>query len=160
MKRNRVFAYTDGSSQENPGIGGMAFVITNWDKSKIITKQRKFLDITTNNQAELLATIEATEWFLENCNTSDYLVLMTDSRYCSSGFNDLMDKWAANNWKDSKMKNRLNVAMWKRLYNLKLKGKGRIHFHWIKGHSGDEFNEMADIMSYEVWQRWLRKNKT
>lgn len=149
-KSDRIFAYTDGSSQENPGIGGMAFVITNWNKTQILKKHRKFLDITTNNQAELLATIEATEWFLNNFDESKYLVIMTDSRYCSSGFNDEINKRSSTG---------PNTSMWKRLRNLKNKGQGRVHFQWIRGHTGDIYNEMADQMSYEVWQRWLRKNK-
>lgn len=158
-KKNRIFIFTDGSSRTNPGIGGLAFVATNWNKEKILKKYRKFLEETTNNQAELLAIIEGIEWFLEHFDGDRYLVVNTDSRYCSCGFNNHIEKWASNNWKDGKMNDRKNIDLWKRLHKLKIKAKGRVYLQWIKGHNGNEYNEMADIMSYEVWQRWLRRNK-
>jgi ribonuclease HI len=155
-KKNRLLAYTDGSTQTNPGIGGYAYVITSWDRKKIIRKFTKHVeDEVTNNQMELLATIEAVDWFLENTNKK-YLVLNTDSRYCSEGYNNWMEKWKLNNWKTTKGQVK-NLDLWKRLYDLKTKSEGRVIFNWIKGHNGDKFNTMAHNLSYYVWKNKINK---
>ena len=156
-KKNRIFIYTDGSSHSKVGPGGFGYVATNWNKTEILRKHARFLDTTTNNQAELLATIEGCEWFLDEFDKDKYLVVMTDSRYCSSGYNEYIDKWHADNWITPEGKPRLNSVMWKRMYDLKIRSENRIHFQWVKGKSGDEFNDMAHDLAYNIWKPKLEK---
>ena len=159
-KQNRIFAYTDGSTQHNPGIGGYAAVMVDWNKENILHTYSEFIDITTNNQVELLATIYSVEWFLKNYTEEDsYLVVMSDSKYCTLGYNNRMDYWSTVNWKNVKGKNIKNLYLWQQLYDLKRKAGDRVFFQWIKGHSGDEFNDQADEMCRNEWQRWLKRNK-
>ncbi|MCO6500251.1 MAG: hypothetical protein J5I47_07735 [Vicingus serpentipes] len=157
-KKSRIFIYTDGSCQDSRGsIGGLAYIALNWNRTEVVRRYSKLLDVTTNNQAELQAIIEGIEWFLQNFEDDRYLVVMTDSRYCTEGYNVYLEGWAANDWKVSGNKKRLNYVLWERLMNLKKKSKGRVHIQWIKGHSKDSFNDQAHELSYNVWKNWLEK---
>lgn len=156
-KKFRIFAYTDGSCRNSPDIGGLGFVATNWDKTEILKEYSKFLDLTTNNQAELLAIIYAVEWFLRTFDKTKYLVIVTDSRYCSSGYNELLDGWVKDGFKTNKSNtnHKLNLNLWERLYNLIGEDRYRINIQWERGHSGDYYNDKAHELSYNVWQKCL-----
>lgn len=156
---DRIIAFTDGSTQYNPGVGGYASVIVDHDKENIIHQHSEFLEITTNNQAELLATIYSVEWFIKNYDSDKYLVVMSDSKYCTIGFNDRVDFWATKDWRTVKGDYIKNLLLWKRLYNLKKERRDNIFFQWVKGHSGNKFNELADNLCRGVWQQKLKELK-
>lgn len=162
-KAKRYFAYTDGSVREPQGYGGSAYLITNHDKSDILYRWCEFFEIATNNQMELIATIEAVHWFLDNVRDEEsYLVVVTDSRYCEKGFNEWMDGWASRNWKTTSNKPPKNFLLWKNLYTLKHLDQleGRVFFQWVKGHSGDTHNEIVDDMCRDIWRKELKNKKT
>lgn len=160
MKKNRILVYTDGSTYENPGVGGFAYVALNWNKSEIIRKYSKFLDITTNNQAELLAIIYSVEWFLDNYSEGKELIIFSDSEISVKGASEWMYRWDKENWikknpVTGKCYPRPNKKLWIRLYESVIKNKDRIHFNWIRGHNGDTYNELADKLSYDAWKKLL-----
>lgn len=151
---SRIVVYTDGSTKENPGLGAYGFVAV--DKDEVIYRSGEFVNMMTNNQAELLATISAIEWFIKKYDSSTLLVIKTDSKYCYSGFNVWMEKWIKKDWKRADGKDVANIELWKKLLVYKEK-YSNIKFEWIKGHSGNKFNDMVDEMCKKIWKKKEKK---
>ena len=137
--------YTDGACVGNPGPGGWAAVIlVNESKTELFGGER----LTTNNRMELMAAIKA----LEYCENQDkkepslnYIKIFTDSNYVKEGITVWINNWEKNNWKTSDKKNVKNVDLWKKLKEL-IKFK-KIQWEWIKGHSDNPMNDLADRLA-------------
>ena len=143
-----VKIYTDGACTGNPGPGGWATVI-------LIENQKKELfggeKLTTNNRMELTAAIKGLE-FLQSQEKKQLslteIKIYTDSVYLKDGITIWLDNWEKNNWKTSDKKNVKNIDLWKKLKDL-TKTK-QIEWFWIRGHSGDPMNELADRLAKEA----------
>ena len=140
-----VKIYTDGACVGNPGPGGWAAVIlTDKDKKQIFGGEK----LTTNNRMELTAAIKALEYCSEkegNQPSLKQILVYTDSSYVKEGITVWINKWEKNNWKTADKKNVKNVDLWKKLKDL-TKSK-QIEWYWIKGHSGDPMNDLADKLA-------------
>jgi ribonuclease HI len=130
--------YTDGSCLGNPGNGGWAAIINDQDKITKISGNKKN---TTNNQMELMAAIEA----LKKIPPKQEVQLYTDSKYVKMGITEWIQKWSKNNWKTSSKKKVKNLELWLELN--KIAKKHKIEWFWVKGHSGDTFNEEVDALA-------------
>ena len=132
--------YTDGACSGNPGAGGWAAII--FDKSSGQKSHRVGGEIeTTNNRMELRAIIEA----LESLPKASSLVVFTDSKYVINGIESWIVKWKTNNWLGSNKKKIKNKDLWKRLDNLS--SQFQIKWNWVRGHSGDKYNEEVDRLA-------------
>ena len=137
--------YTDGSCAGNPGPGGWAAIILTEAGKKELSGGEK---LTTNNRMELTATIRALEYcntFKEKQPSLKYIKIYTDSTYVKDGITVWINNWEKNNWKTSDKKNVKNVDLWKKLKEL-IKEK-QIEWCWIKGHSDDPMNDLADKLA-------------
>ena len=140
--------YTDGACVGNPGPGGWAAVIFIENEKKELfggTAQ------TTNNRMELTAAIKA----LEYCNAQEgklpslkQIKIYTDSTYLKEGITVWINNWEKNNWKTADKKNVKNVDLWKKLKEL-IKSN-QVEWYWIKGHSNDPMNNLADKLAKEA----------
>ena len=130
--------YTDGSCIGNPGKGGWAAIILNDGKKTEIKGSEKN---TTNNQMELRAAIEALKALNEPCIVN----LTTDSKYVMQGITSWINNWKKNNWKNSAKKDVKNKDLWIELD--KYVSKHNVKWNWVKGHSGHEKNEIADLLA-------------
>ena len=137
--------YTDGACTGNPGPGGWAAIIlTEKSKKEIFGGER----LTTNNRMELTAAIKALEYCSKNEERQLSLKeinIFTDSTYVKEGITKWIKNWEKNNWKTSDKKNVKNVDLWKRLKELV--NSNQVEWHWIKGHSKDPMNELADQLA-------------
>jgi len=133
-----VIIYTDGACRGNPGSGGWGALIKFNDSEKEIYGGIKY---TTNNQMELTAAIEGLRVLKESCNVDLY----TDSKYVMDGISDWIKKWKKNNWKTASKKDVKNKELWQKLDELISCHK--VQWHWVKGHSGDPGNEVADFLA-------------
>ena len=134
----QVIMYTDGACRGNPGPGGWGALITSEGSTKEVFGGK--LD-ATNNQMELSAAIEGLAALKEPCNVD----LFTDSKYVMDGITQWIHNWKKNNWRTAAKKDVKNKELWQRLdelINVHL-----VQWHWVKGHSGDEGNEMADLLA-------------
>ena len=134
----QVIMYTDGACRGNPGPGGWGALITFEGSTKEVFGGK--LDVT-NNQMELSAAIEGLAALKEPCNVD----LFTDSKYVMDGITQWIHNWKKNNWRTAAKKDVKNKELWQRLdelINFHL-----VQWHWVKGHSGDEGNEMADLLA-------------
>ena len=75
---NKITIYTDGACSGNPGKGGWGAVLIQNKEEKYLSGSNKF---TTNNQMELIATIEALKSIVKPSN----ITLYTDSQYVKNG---------------------------------------------------------------------------
>ena len=129
--------YTDGACSGNPGRGGWGFIIINNDN---ISEYYGGEQETTNNRMEMTAIIQA----LNTCNNNNKLIY-TDSKYVINGINEWLPKWKQNNWKTASKKEVKNKDLWKKLDQLV--SNNNINFYYVKGHSGDEYNDRADYLA-------------
>ena len=133
-----VNIYTDGACRGNPGPGGWGVLIEYQDNEKEYFGGNKN---TTNNQMELQAAIEGLKLLREECIVN----LTTDSKYVMQGITSWIKKWKINKWKNSNKKDVKNKELWIELDKLCMKHD--VRWNWVKGHTGHEQNEIADILA-------------
>ena len=136
MNKKTVTIYTDGACSGNPGPGGWGAILNYKGTEKEISGGEKQ---TTNNRMELTAVIKALSALRESC----IVELYSDSKYVI----DALEKgwalgWRKKNWIKSDKKPALNPDLWAEL--LELTAKHEMHYHWVKGHADNEFNERCD----------------
>ena len=117
--------YTDGACIGNPGPGGWGVVILQENDNFFLSGGEKN---TTNNRMEITAVIEG----LKNVDSKD-LTVYSDSTYV---INTITKGWKKNK----------NQDLWEILE--KLVSEKNVKWEWVKGHSGNEFNEKADKLAY------------
>ena len=121
---NEVTIYTDGACSGNPGKGG-------WGAILIYAKEKKYMSgskqLTTNNQMELTATIEALKAILKPSN----IALYTDSQYVKNGITSWIFNWKKNGWKTANKKPVANKDLWIELE--KYVDFHSVNWFWVKG---------------------------
>ena len=138
---NKVVIYTDGACRGNPGPGGWGAILSYQGNEK---KLKGFDPETTNNRMELMAVIEALRSLKRGCAVELY----TDSKYVLQGINDWIVNWKKNGWKTAAKKPVKNVDLWQQLDEQS--AQHEINWHWVKGHSGNPGNEMADQLANDA----------
>ena len=141
VKKNKITIYTDGACRGNPGPGGWGAVLTSRDYEKTL---KGFEHNTTNNRMELTAAIMA----LAAIKTSANVELFTDSTYVKNGITEWIAGWKAKNWRTSTRKMVKNVDLWKDLDEMS--ARHEVEWKWVRGHSGDVGNELADQLANEA----------
>ena len=123
MVSDKIHVYTDGACTGNPGNGGWGvYIELNNESVKLSGSEES----TTNNRMELKAVIEAL-------------------KYVMQGIQEWIKNWKINNWKTSQKKPVKNKELWQELDELV--SNRTIEWQWVKGHSGDFGNEMADKLA-------------
>jgi len=135
-----VTLYTDGACKGNPGLGGWGAVLIFGEHQKHLKGGEK---ITTNNRMEMTAVIEALKALKGPCAID----LFTDSQYVMRGVKEWMTNWKKSGWKTAGKQPVKNVDLW--LMIDELIQHHAIQWHWVKGHSGDPGNELADALANE-----------
>ena len=133
--------WTDGACSGNPGPGGWGALIKYDSSTKEISGSEKN---TTNNRMEMMAVIEA----LKYIDTESKINIYTDSKYVKEGITNWIIGWKKNNWKNSKKNDVKNKDLWVELDILSQ--KHNISWNWVKGHSGNIENDIADKLATEA----------
>ena len=138
----KYIIYTDGACSGNPGPGGWAAIILDEKKNQInISGKEKS---TTNNRMELMAPIMA----LKKVKRSSKIVVYTDSTYLKNGITLWIKNWKKNGWKNANKKSVKNKDLWILLN--KISEKHSINWKWVKAHTGNTYNELADKLATEA----------
>ena len=140
--------YIDGSSKGNPGPGGAGIVLTDASTQKILGTLGIPLGYVTNNQAEFLALKHAL-LELQRRGLSEHLnKILTDSQLVVGIFSQ---SWRA----------RANLELVMEIRDL-LKEFPQLTFAYVRGHNGNQGNELADSLAQEAAesQKGIKRQST
>jgi ribonuclease HI len=131
----RIVVATDGSSLGNPGPAGWAWVISKdcWEAGGIPR--------ATNQAAELFAILSA----LRSIPRHIHIHFRTDSQYALKICSVWMAGWKANGWKKKDNGEIANLKIVKEIDRLIGMREKPPTWEWVKGHSGNKLNEVADL---------------
>ena len=105
---------------------------------------------TTNNRMELTAVISALEVLKEPCRVE----LWSDSKYVIDALEKGWAKgWQKRGWVKSDKKPALNPDLWEKL--LQLTGIHELHYHWVKGHAENPYNNRCDELAVAESRKFL-----
>jgi ribonuclease HI len=135
---DKVYIFTDGACRGNPGEGGWGAILQSNNHEKEING---YSENTTNNIMELTAVIKSLQALKKTCD----VILTTDSKYVKNGITTWIHNWKKNGWKTASKKSVKNKELWILLDEECRKHK--VTWEWIKGHSGHELNERADLLA-------------
>jgi len=131
--------YTDGACKGNPGPGGWGWVVPGGRRSN------GGEPLTTNQRMELAAVLDALR------QLSGSVIVVSDSTYVVNCFRDGWWKgWIKRGWRNSKKEPVANRDLWEPLIDLYRSRADEIEFRWVKGHAGNEWNELADELAVEA----------
>jgi ribonuclease HI len=134
-----VDIWTDGACSGNPGPGGWGAVLRYGARSRELCGGEPAG--TTNNRMELMAAIQA----LESLTRPTTVRLHTDSTYVRSGITKWLPNWKRNGWRTADKKPVKNADLWQRLEAAT--HRHQVQWLWVKGHAGNEGNELADALA-------------
>lgn len=132
--------YTDGACSGNPGPGGWAWVVPDGRYGSGGEPN------TTNQRMELKAALEAVR------SLDGPLEIISDSTYVVNCFRDRWwEGWLTRGWVNSKKEPVANRDLWEPL--IELYQHRDVKFTWVKGHSGNQWNDEADRLAVEAAQK-------
>ncbi|MBS1847583.1 MAG: ribonuclease HI [Actinobacteria bacterium] len=137
-----VVVYTDGACSGNPGPGGWAWVVPDGPWASGAEPH------TTNQRMEITAAYEALEAI------SGPVDIVSDSTYVVKCFNDRWwAGWQRRGWKNAAGKPVANRDLWEPFIEAVNRRTGEVRFRWVKGHSGDRWNDRVDELAVEACRR-------
>jgi ribonuclease HI len=131
-----IIIYTDGSAKGNPGPGGYGAILMSGDHQLELSQGYR---LTTNNRMELMAVIAALQALKkENLQVQIY----SDSQYVVKAVKEgWLKKWMATDFRGGKK----NADLWRIFHQLSQ--QQHLHFHWVKGHADNEYNNRCDQLA-------------
>lgn len=132
--------FTDGACSGNPGPGGWAWIEPDgqWAAG--------FDPDTTNQRMELTAVLRACERF------EDPLHIVSDSTYVVNCWRDRWwSGWLKRNWRNSRKDPVANRDLWEQVVP-HFRDRPGLRLQWVKGHSGDRWNDLADRLAVGALQ--------
>ena len=142
MKKDKIKIYIDGAARGNPGPAGWGVVFL--VKNEVFLELGGHLDHATNNQMELTSAIEAFKYVKKHkiITQGSPVEVFADSKYVILGITEWIFNWERNGWRNAAKKPVLNRELWEKLYELTKEIK--ITWSYVKGHSGDKWNDRVD----------------
>ncbi len=135
-----VIVYTDGACRGNPGPGGWAWAVPGGRYASGADPH------TTNQRMEIMAALEALRTLTPDASAG--IEVVSDSTYVVKCFTDGWWRgWLRRNWKNSQNKPVANRDLWEPLIELALSSEAVVRFRWVKGHSGDQWNDRVDELA-------------
>ena len=143
-----VTLYTDGACSGNPGPGGWAAILIYQGYKKELAGGEAE---TTNNRMELIGVIEGLRALKEPCSVD----LWSDSRYVIDALEKgWAERWRQNGWMRSKKEEAKNPELWEEL--LQLTEKHKLHYHWVKGHADNPWNNRCDMLAVQQRDKYSK----
>lgn len=142
-----ITVFVDGACSGNPGFGNWGFVAVDSKTDKVIAAGAgDGLERTTNNEMELTAILVALKTYGVNQDAFQYPVVYTDSNYAYKTLTEWYHSWKRNGWKRPKNQPVANLELIQEYDALWESGK-RIELQWVRGHNGNQYNEIADKLA-------------
>ena len=139
VKVMSIHLYTDGACTVGAN-GGWAVVSTT---KKVL--HYGGAESTTNNEMELFAVFDALSYCTENKDSDIHIY--SDSQYTIGCMTQWASNWEKKGWK--KKGGIKNLELIQEMYYLlkELEAMTSVTFHKVQGHSGNEFNDIADSLA-------------
>jgi len=138
----KLVVYTDGSCLGNPGPGGWAWAVPAGPYASGADPR------TTNQRMEITAALEALRSLGGAVGDSGAIEVASDSTYVVNCFrNRWWQGWLRRGWRNSQGKPVANRDLWEPLLELALAPGSVVTFRWVKGHSGDRWNDVVDELA-------------
>ena len=137
LKQDTLYIFTDGSCYPNPGPGGWGAILLYNGHLRL---EYGGSEGETNNTMELRAILEGLR------ARKDHRVptlLFTDSQYCVNALTKWWKGWEKRGWTTSSGSPVKNQDLIREIIHQ----ADQVSFKWIKGHSGQTFNEAADRLA-------------
>ena len=138
VDEENIFAvFTDGSADNmrEPHYGGAAFVIVDSKANELIDKYSEGFKHTSNNKMELHAIIQA----MKTLPDDSRCCIFTDSKYCIYVLDHKTCEFK---------KNMEYIQEFRDTIEMK---KIDYRFKWVKGHSGNKWNNIVDKMANDAF---------
>ena len=143
------YIYTDGGCSGNPGPGGWAWITT--DGKKALHQGSGGKAHTTNNEMELQAVLSA----LQSADKNFGYIMVLDSQYVIDAITKWRFKWAVQGWTLKKNKPIQHLKIIQQICTLVDSPMlSIVKWEWIRGHTGDHFNELADQLADQQTQQF------
>jgi ribonuclease HI len=142
----RVTIFTDGACRTNPGPGGWAAVLIYQGRQKELSGSAPS---TTNNRMELIAAIEALSALKRRCAVE----LFTDSEYLKKGIQNWLPRWKSRSFRTIDGQPVKNQDLWEQLEQAA--SRHEVEWNWVRGHAGNEMNELCDRLAKEALESGL-----
>jgi ribonuclease HI len=127
--------WTDGACKGNPGPGGWAWVADDRRWASGAETQ------STNQRMEIMAAYRAVR------DHDGPVTVVSDSTYVVHCFRDRWwEGWLERGWTNSQRKPVANRDLWEPFIDL-YRSRDDVFFEWVKGHAGDEMNDIADRLA-------------
>lgn len=135
-------AWTDGSADNmNPQRpGGSAYIIFDKDGKEVKRASKGFMG-TSNNRMEILAIMSV----VNSLPTNSSVIIHSDSQY---SINVLSRRWVATE----------NLDQITRYWDLCRDKNITVEFQWVRGHDGNEYNELCDQMARSEYRKMKKEN--
>ncbi len=137
--------FTDGASKNNPGPAGWGFVVVHEDTA--VHSASASIGKTTNVVAEMTGALRALESLRERPDIN--ATIFSDNQMLIRGMTEWLSGWKRKGWRKSDGKPVLNADLWKALDSA-ASALPAVAWQWVRGHDGNEFNEMADGLASEA----------
>lgn len=167
----RISGYSDGACKLNPGRGGWGSVmVIEFDDRpdmQYVSYGGKYK--TTNQEMELTGFLNAIK-MIPKTESKITPIVFADSTYVLKGFTisgkdgdvkyingkcsftGWVSNWMKNGWKKKNGDSVKHSELWKNIadeLNDRVQYYGTIKLKWVKGHSGNRGNELADLLANE-----------
>lgn len=141
---DRLKIYCDGACLDNPGKSGSGLSIYSNDSKKPVLLYGQYVELGTNNTAELNALYKAL--IIASESKASNITIYSDSKYSIDCVTIWAYGWKSKSWtkKGGEIK---NLDIIKIAHNLYDETKNKIQVKHVKAHSGIEGNELADRMA-------------
>lgn len=144
---NHIEIHTDGACKGNPGPGGWGALLRYGGVERELFGGEA---ATTNNRMELTAAMET----LKALKRDVEITIHTDSQYVVKGITQWVHGWKKNGWKNAAKKPVENKDLWEGLYDQTYLQGHKVHWKWVRGHSGDAMNERVDQLAVAACQKY------
>lgn len=132
-----ITIYTDGSCNNHThDKGGYGIVLINGTVKQFAGGQ---YSNTSSARMEILAIIKG----LSKCKEGDVVTVYSDNQYA---VNTLAKGWLFK-WIEKNFEQRKNKDLWRQFHKEYLRLDKRVTLKWVRGHDGNEYNEIADRLA-------------
>ncbi|QSE93254.1 ribonuclease HI [Rhodococcus pseudokoreensis] len=136
-----IIVSTDGSCLRNPG-GAIGWAWVNHEGPS----QSGGEPSGTNQIAELRALLEA----ITAHPGADPLLIESDSQYAIKCASEWLPGWKRKGWKTAGGAPVKNLGLVQSIDRAIAERPGPVRFRWVRGHVGNHYNEMADVLAGEA----------